>query len=186
MTELNLTNHLLIAMPALADPNFHQTVAYICAHTAEGAMGIVINRPSNMGLGEVLSQMQVESTQTTVNNIVVFNGGPVQRDRGFILHSPSNDWEMTLKVNDEYGLTTSRDILDAIAQGRGPQDCLVALGYAGWGAGQLEQELAENAWLNSPASSEIIFRLPPERRWQAAFSSLGVRLDQLSSQIGHA
>jgi putative transcriptional regulator len=186
MTELNLTNHLLIAMPNLADPNFHQTVAYICAHNHEGAMGIVVNRPSSLGLGEVLSQMELEAQEAAVNNIVVYHGGPVQRDRGFILHSPASDWEMTLKVNDSYGLTTSRDILDAIAHGRGPEQCLIALGYAGWGAGQLEQELADNAWLNGPAQADILFRVPAEQRWQAAFSALGVHLDQLSTQVGHA
>lgn len=186
MARLDLTNHFLIAMPTLMDPNFHQTVTYICAHNEEGAMGIVINRPLRIDLAQVLSQMDMTPATPEIGTQPVFEGGPVQQDRGFILHRPSGDWGSTIEITDEVGVSTSRDILEAIARGVGPEDALVALGYAGWGAGQLERELAENAWLSGPADPEIMFHLPPEARWRAAARLLGVDLSSLSPQAGHA
>lgn len=186
MSELNLTNHFLIAMPTLMDPNFHQTVTYVCAHNEEGAMGIVINRPLDIDLGEVLSQMNLAADDPQIRHIAVYEGGPVQRDRGFIIHRPAANWDSTISVSDQIGVSTSRDILEAMAGGSGPADALVALGYAGWGAGQLEQELADNAWLSGPADLAILFDTPADERWRSAAALLGVDLSSLSHEVGHA
>lgn len=186
MRSSNLTNQFLIAMPSLADPNFSHTVTYICAHNEDGAMGIVINRPLDLDLGEVLRQMEMSSDSEAVGAIPVYHGGPVQTDRGFILHHSDTEWQSSLHVSDDIGIATSRDILQAIAEGRGPEDTLIALGYAGWGAGQLEEEIKENVWLNGPASLDIIFKTPSDQRWSAAARILGVELDNLSSDVGHA
>lgn len=186
MRALNLTNHFLIAMPALADPNFTQTVTYICAHSEEGAMGIVINRPLNFGLGEVLAQMQLEAVDPRINDLPVYQGGPVQRERGFILYRPPGQWDSTLCVGGDVGVATSRDILEAISKGHGPKDTLVALGYAGWSPGQLEHELMENAWLSSPADEDILFTVPAQERWRSAAALLGVDIENLSNDAGHA
>lgn len=186
MESLNLTNHFLIAMPTLQDPNFFQTVTYICAHNEEGAMGIVINRPMNIGLGEVLGQMDLDATDPAINDQIVYQGGPVQRDRGFILHRPPGEWDSTISVGEDMGVATSKDILAAIAEGDGPHDILIALGYAGWGAGQLEREMADNAWLSGPVDYNIIFNVPTELRWHQAAALLGVDIEHLSNQIGHA
>lgn len=186
MSALNLTNHFLIAMPTLMDPNFYQTVTYICAHNDDGAMGIVINRPMDIPLGEVLTQMQIEATEDRYNQLPVYQGGPVQRDRGFIIYRPVGRWDSSILVADDVGLATSRDILEAISRGEGPKESLIALGYAGWGAGQLEQEMAENAWLSGPADQDILFRTPSERRWHSAAALLGVDLVNISHDVGHA
>ncbi len=187
MTDADyLSNHFLIAMPALEDPNFFHTVTYICEHNAEGALGLVVNRPLDMRLEEVFSHMKLKVTNPEANQIRVHLGGPVQQDRGFVLHEPLGEWEATLKVTDRIGITSSADILAAIAEGRGPERRLVALGYAGWGAGQLEREMTENAWLSGPADPDILFDTPDEERWRAAASSLGVDLDLLSGDAGHA
>ena len=184
--QLSLTNQFLIAMPALADPNFHGTVTYICEHNDQGAMGIVINRPISLTLGQVLEQMHITTQEEAIGRQTVYMGGPVQTDRGFVLHDPVGDWDSMLRINDELGITTSKDILEKIATGDGPQRLLVALGYAGWGAGQLEQELADNVWLCGPADNRIIFDTPWQQRWDAAAALMGVDLNQISNQIGHA
>jgi putative transcriptional regulator len=186
MRSSNLTNQFLIAMPSLADPNFSHTVAYVCAHNEDGAMGIVINRPLDMALGEVLRQMELESEIDAVESMPVYHGGPVQTDRGFILHHSDTEWQSSIRISNNIGIATSRDILQAIAAGKGPKDSLVALGYAGWGAGQLEEEIKENAWLSGPADLDIIFNTPSEKRWSAAAALLGVDLDKLSHNVGHA
>ena len=183
---MNLTNHFLIAMPTLEDPNFHRTVTYMCAHSEEGAMGIVINRPTDLKLADVLGQMSIPITNTAVNDMAVLQGGPVSRERGFVLHQPAGNWESTLKISDEIGIATSRDILSDIAEGRGPEHSLIALGYAGWGAGQLEQEVLDNAWLSGPISRNILFDIPFEDRWESAARLLGVDPARLSGQVGHA
>lgn len=186
MSDFDLTGQFLIAMPALSDPAFHQTVTYLCAHSEEGAMGIVINRPMKMGLGEILSQMQLPPVNEDIEQIQVFQGGPVQQDRGIIIHEPPSDWDSTISVTEQLGVATSRDILEAISLGEGPSRSLVALGYASWSAGQLEQELAENCWLNTPADAAIIFDVPAEDRWEAATALLGVDATQLSWESGRA
>lgn len=182
-----LTNHFLIAMPNLADPDFYQTVTYVCMHNEDGAMGIIINRPMDIDLGEVLEHMEIEVEDPVAARMAIFEGGPVQRERGFVLHRPIGQWDAMINLDQSHdiGITVSRDILDAIAQGHGPNEVLIALGYAGWNAGQLEQELANNAWLSTPASSRILFHTPPEQRWQAAASQLGVDLTLISSDAGH-
>ncbi|MFQ5936280.1 MAG: YqgE/AlgH family protein [Acidiferrobacterales bacterium] len=181
-----LANHFLIAMPALADPNFHRTVTLICEHSSEGAMGIVINRTTDLALGDVLQQMGLNAEEAQMRTVPVHLGGPVQTNRGFVLHEPLGNWESTLPITDTLGVSTSRDILAAIADNQGPQHCLVALGYAGWGAGQLEREIAENSWLNGPTDRQIIFDIPIEHRWQKAARLAGVDLSLLSSEAGHA
>ena len=186
MAEDSLSNHFLIAMPSLADPNFAQTVTYLCEHNEDGALGIVINRPSDVTLGELLSHMGIEHLPAEQAALQVYLGGPVQRDRGFVLHSPGGEWESSLRIAEGVCVTTSRDILEAVARGEGPERYLVALGYAGWGPGQLEREMAENAWLSGPADPTIIFQRPHGERWRAAAALLGVDLALLSSQSGHA
>jgi len=182
----NLTNHFLIAMPALNDPNFFHTVTYICEHSDKGTMGIVINRPIEMHLSDIFKHMSINNTSDAASGQQVFNGGPVEEDRGFVLHNFNRKWDSTLKITNRLAITTSRDILEAIALGEGPENTLVALGYAGWGEGQLEQEIADNAWLYGPADEDILFKLPVEKRWEAAARSIGVDLNLLSSTAGHA
>ena len=184
--ETNLTDHFLIAMPNLSDPNFAQSVTYICEHTDEGAMGIVVNRRLELTVADVLEQMDIASEDAEVGARPVYSGGPVSVERGFVLHSSTRPWHSTLRITPDICITTSRDILEAMARGKGPEDSLVALGYAGWAGGQLESELAQNAWLSTPANREILFNLPPEQRWEAAAASLGVDLKLLSSDAGHA
>jgi putative transcriptional regulator len=181
-----LTDQFLIAMPGLADPNFHHTVTYICEHNEEGALGIILNRPMNMELREILLHIDVEPTEPSSGEIPVYMGGPVQPERGFVLHHPLGNWEATMRINAEVGITSSRDVLAAIAEGHGPEKLLIALGYAGWGAGQLEEEMAANAWLSGPADQHILFDLPPEQKWEAAAAKLGVDLKLLSGDVGHA
>ena len=187
MTDLvSLANHFLIAMPSLADANFARSVTLICEHSDEGAMGIVINRVTDLHLGDIFEQLDIEPDKATNSESAVYLGGPVQNNRGFVLHEPLGNWESTLTVTDKFGVSTSRDILEAIAQNRGPEKFLVALGYAGWGAGQLEREISENSWLSGPASRNIIFDLPVEQRWKAAAQLVGVDLTTLSGEAGHA
>lgn len=182
----NLMNHLLIAMPNLADPNFSQTVTYICDHNDQGAMGLVINRPLDVGVTELLQHMQIKTTNTDLVSTPVYQGGPVQVEQGFVIHENTGDWDATISVTDDVAVTLSQDILEAIAIDKGPKKFLITLGYAGWGAGQLEQELAANAWLNGPCNTDILFEKPAEQRWSAAAALLGVELNLLSTDVGHA
>lgn len=186
MNNIMLTNHFLIAMPQLEDPNFFHSVTYICQHNDEGAMGIIINQPLDTNLGEILQHLNIESENENLAQQAIYFGGPVEQDRGFILHSPCKNWSGTLHISAEIALTSSSDILNDITAHDGPKQSLVALGYAGWGAGQLEQELAQNTWLSVQASPEIIFSTPIEKRWHEAASLLGVDLQLLSGNIGHA
>jgi putative transcriptional regulator len=183
---VNLTNHFLIAMPNLADPNFFHTVTYMCEHNEEGAMGLVINRPLDLQFQELLAQLDLETDDPELAQLSIYQGGPVQTDRGFVLHSNEGEWDASIQVTDTMVMTMSQDIIEAIALGEGPRQYLIALGYAGWGDGQIEGELANNAWLNGPAEASIIFNLPIEQRWSAAAAHLGVELSRLSSDVGHA
>ena len=180
-----LSNHFLIAMPGLADPNFFHTVTFICEHDADGAMGIVINRPLDLRLADIVTHMDIQANPDT-EQLPIFQGGPVQTERGFVVHTPLGGWEATLKVSDQIGVTASQDVLAAIAAGHGPERSLIALGYAGWGAGQLAREIAANAWLSGPATPEVLFDTPIEKRWAAAAALLGVDMTLLSSDAGHA
>ena len=181
-----LTNQFLIAMPNMGDPNFDHTVTYVCEHNRDGALGLVINRPTGMHLGDILSQMELEPVDAETSGITVLHGGPVQPERGFVIHEPGGDWGSTLPVSEWAQVTTSRDVLEAMAAGTGPRRAMVALGYAGWGAGQLEGEMAANAWLTVPASREIVFQIPFEDRWRAAAALIGIDIDQISGDVGHA
>jgi putative transcriptional regulator len=183
----SLRDHFLIAMPSMSDPHFVHSVIYICEHTPEGAMGIVVNMPLNIHLGDVLQNMNITSQDNGIIHKPVLSGGPVQQERGFVIHRTSNEkWESSLTLNQQLSITTSKDILMAIANHKGPKDAIFALGYASWETGQLEKEIAENVWLCSPASPQILFELPPESRWRATGALLGVDMDALSSQVGHA
>jgi putative transcriptional regulator len=181
-----LTNQFLIAMPSMDDPNFAQTVTLICEHSERGALGIVINRTLPMTLGDVFEQLGLDASRSRVNDQPVLRGGPVQTERGFVLHSPGGPWESSLPFSSRMHLTTSRDILDALAAGEGPESAAIALGYAGWDAGQLEDEMARNAWLTVNADERLLFATPVEQRWHAAARLLGVDLATLSSDAGHA
>lgn len=185
-TPTPLANQLLIALPALADSNFARSVALICQHDADGAMGIVVNRPSEYTLGEVLGQMGLEGGDETMRAQPVLAGGPVHPERGFVLHDGGMHWDSTLAITDQLFLTTSRDILEAMARGEGPHNAIVALGCAGWGSGQLEHELTENDWLTAPADAELLFELPLDARWQAAAGRIGVDFAHLADYAGHA
>lgn len=186
-TPQYLVNHFLIAMPRLDDANFTQSVTYICEHNSEGAMGITINRPSDVLLQDILEQIQIKANRSEIGHQTIYNGGPVQTDRGFILHSKTNKkWDATLEITDDIQLTSSKDILKAIANDEGPEQSLITLGYAGWGEGQLEKEMANNFWLSCLADSNIIFNTPIDKRWESAASLLGIDLQLLSNDAGHA
>jgi putative transcriptional regulator len=182
----SLQDHFLIAMPAMADPNFNETVTYLCKHDAEGAFGIVINRPSDLSLAEMLGQLAIELKDRGLAEKPVLQGGPVEPQRGFVLHRSSEAFEATLPIGTDLKLTSSPDILTALGRGEGPEPVLVALGYAGWGRGQLEAELANNTWLTVPASSAIIFDIPFEQRWTAALGLPGVDIQRITEYAGHA
>lgn len=182
----NLTGHFLIAMPSLNDSFFNQAVTYICEHDEAGSFGLIINQQSEIHLKQVIKEMKIESGSNYDEEQSIFIGGPVDQGRGFILHRPTGNWSSSLIVNDHVALTTSKDILQAIANNEGPEDCIVALGYAGWAAGQLEQEMADNTWLSCPADEQIIFNTPVEERWKAAAKLIGVDLSLMSNDAGHA
>ena len=181
-----LKHHFLIAMPHMADPHFAQTVTYLVDHNEQGAMGLVINRPNGLNLADVLEQLRPdEEPNALCQSLPIFAGGPVQTDRGFVLHPAGSQFQATLELGP-LSLSTSQDVLFAIADGSGPQQYLITLGYAGWEAGQLEAELADNAWLTCPADNNILFDLPFDQRLNAAAARLGINLSLLTSQAGHA
>lgn len=182
----NLTNQFLIAMPNLMDPNFFHSVTYICEHNENGAMGIVINQPVSLSLSELVSQIGMMQDGSILLEDPVYRGGPVETERGFVIHNPIGDWESTLDINGHIGISTSNDIVAALAEGKGPNQFLVALGYAGWGAGQLETEMGQNAWLSGPAEAGIIFETRAEKRWEEAARLLGVDINQMTGDAGHA
>ncbi|MBQ2261218.1 MAG: YqgE/AlgH family protein [Loktanella sp.] len=187
LTPTSLAGKLLIAMPDMADPRFARSVIYLCAHSEEGGMGLIINKPqSQIRFAELLDQMQVPYAADTPD-IAVHFGGPVENGRGFVLHS--DDYQSglgTLQVADGIGMTATMDVLEDIATGRGPRLALLALGYAGWGPGQLEGEICQNGWLTCDASVDIIFGLSNERKWVGALQVLGIDPVLLSSTAGHA
>ncbi|WP_440874328.1 YqgE/AlgH family protein [Thalassotalea sp. PLHSN55] len=182
----SLENQLLIAMPSLDDSFFNKTVTYICEHNDQGAMGLIINAPVNLTLSELLSQINDELEQVPSLEQLVLTGGPVSQDRGFVLHSPQKGWRSSLALSNDVMITTSKDILMALGTDDAPEKFLVTLGYAGWGPGQLEQEIQENSWLTTPADETILFDTPIEQRWQKATEKLGFDLAHLSPDVGHA
>jgi putative transcriptional regulator len=186
MDNVNLTDNFLIAMPTLEDPYFANALVYICEHNENGALGIIVNRPIDMNLAGLFEKIDIKLEREQLGNLPVYFGGPVQLDRGFVLHRPVGHWQSTLAVSGEVGLTSSRDVLTSVAQQGEPSEILVTLGYSGWDAGQLEEELGQNSWLTVPATATILFDLPPEERLPAAMQQLGVSFTQLSDVAGHA
>ena len=186
MENANFTDHFLIAMPNMLDPNFAGSLTYICDHGEQGALGVVVNRPIELNLESLFIQIGLELADEALRGAAVYYGGPVQVERGFVLHRPVGEWGSTLSVNNRVGLTTSKDILEATARQEGPKEILVTLGYSGWGPGQLEDEIKQNAWLTVQADPEVIFTLPPEERVAAAMHLLGIDLSMLSEEAGHA
>ncbi|MFM1885865.1 MAG: hypothetical protein RL026_1022 [Pseudomonadota bacterium] len=181
----NLTNQLLVAMPSLEDPDFAHGITLICDHSERGALGIVVNKPvEGMTLADVFGQMNL--AKASGGSAPVLRGGPLMRDRGFVVHRPGGQWDSSHRISAQVQVTTSRDVLDAMSRGEGPEGAFVALGYAGWGAGQLEQEILENAWLTLPFDDRLLFSLPVEQRWLAAWQGLGIDVGRLSAQSGHA
>ena len=182
----NLQGHFLIATPGLNDPVFANTVIYLCEHSTEGSMGLVINQPLDISLDQIFDQFELDYGED-VGKQPLLSGGPVHVNRGFVLHRPQvQKWETTEEISPGIHLTASRDIINDLAKGQGPEASLITLGYAGWAAGQLESELGTNAWLTVPASSDILFETPAENRAEAAAAKLGISLDQFSSTAGHA
>jgi len=181
-----LQQQMLIAMPSMADPNFARSVTLMCQHNEEGAIGITINRLSGFTLGEILQQLDIPCEREEISSVPVLEGGPVSPDHGFVLHPPEEGFESSIRINDDIMVTTSRDILTAIAAGNGPRQFLVALGYAGWGNGQLESEMRQNAWLSVRADKAILFDSPLQSRWEKAVGKLGIKSDHLHGVGGHA
>lgn len=176
----------LVAMPAMSDANFARTVVYVCAHTAEGAMGLVVNRAiEQVSFPDILEQLDIEPSPAC-DHIRVHFGGPVEAARGFVLHTGEYHQAATLIVNEEVALTATTDVLRSMAEGTGPRHALMALGYAGWGAGQLDQELKENAWLTVDPDEALLFTEPLERKWDRAIRKLGIDPSMLSEEAGHA
>lgn len=184
--SVDLTGHFLIAMPAMADKNFARTLTLVCEHNEQGALGVIVNRPIDMSLEDLFERIDMSLESPRFQGQPVYFGGPVQTDRGFVLHRPAGEWQSTLAVGDQIGLTTSKDILEALARGTGPEQFFITLGYAGWAPGQLEHEIAQNAWLNVPADLSVMFEIPVEARFGAAMSLLGLDLANLSEDAGHA
>ena len=186
-TSLYLGGKLLLAMPAMADPRFDRSVIYVCSHDTSGAMGLVINNAfTNLSFRDLLEQLDIDTETQNLPELIMHSGGPVEPGRGFVLHSADFVQESTLVTNEHLALTATVDILKAIATGKGPNHHLLALGYAGWGAGQLEQEIQDNAWLTAEADEEIIFNTDLEQKWPRAMAMLGVNVSMLSSDAGHA
>ncbi|MDD3764773.1 MAG: YqgE/AlgH family protein [Nevskiales bacterium] len=180
-----LRNQFLVAMPSLDDENFSHTVSLLCEHNDSGAIGLVINRPTELRLGDMMDQMGLSHDQVD-DDAIVYWGGPVQPERGFVIHTPPGGWESSMELSEDLYVTTSRDILRAIGQGEGPQHYVVVLGYAGWGSGQLETEILHNSWLNTPLDRQILFETPAGNRWQAATRLLGIDVSQIAGDAGHA
>ncbi len=183
---MDLTHKFLIAMPAMVDPNFAGSVVYVCEHTDKGALGLVINLPTELTLESLFDKIDLKLEIAPGKDAPVYFGGPVQTERGFVLHVPAGQYSSSLAVRDDIALTTSKDVLEAVAGGSGPEKLLVTLGYSGWGAGQLEDEVSNNAWLTVDAQPAVIFDTPAEARQAAALKLLGIDPSQLSSQAGHA
>lgn len=182
---LNLRDHFLVAMPSLNDSSFSHSVTYICDHNAQGAMGLVINHPMNLQMKDVFKQLEL-NTSGLEHDMAVLTGGPVNPQQGLIIHRDEGTWQSTLHVTQEICLTASKDIMQALAQGKGPASAQLALGYAGWGPGQLEAEILENSWLTIPADSRILFDTPVDERWQATAKHIGIDLSLISSVSGRA
>ena len=186
MTFTSFKNHFLIAMPGLRDPNFRRAVTYICEHDQHGAMGLIINRPLDITQKNLFEHLEIETSALLMDPQPLYDGGPIQRERGFVLHSNDKSWESTLTLTDGISLTGSKDILEDIASNRGPQNTIIALGYAGWDSGQLETEILANSWLTVPVDQQILFDMHYQQRWQQAAQKLGINVSLMTDQAGHA
>lgn len=182
----SLANHLLIAMPSLDDPNFTKSVIYVCEHHIQGTVGLIINRPMHYPLGLVFDQLHIEPKRVENNHLPLLFGGPLQPERGFVIHRPFGVWRSSLILGEDVTVTTSNDIIRAIAQDTGPKDVLVTLGYVGWREKQLDEEVMENKWLVCPYRSELLYEVPFTERWEYAGLTIGVKMNQLTSSAGHA
>ncbi len=182
----SLKHHFLIAMPALADSFFYQAVVYLCEHDEQGAMGLIVNKPTEVSVQALLTHLQIENPSPCVETMPVYFGGPVQRGQGMVLHDSRQPWKTAMALSDTLFLTTSTDILDKLGTDEGPEHAIVTLGYAGWSAGQLEQEIAENSWLTVKADERILFDTPANERWQKAAQLLGVDIRLMSDITGQA
>ena len=185
LSQGSLRDHFLLAMPGLKGSSFARSLTYICEHNASGAMGLVLSHRMPLTLEDIFTQLEIDDLGK-VGSQSVLSGGPVQVERGFVLHRDKSRWQSTLAVNDDVSLTASQDILSALGEGKGPETFLMTLGYAGWEAGQLEQEIADNAWLTMPANPDIVFNTPSDQRWSAAARQLGIDLNLISATAGHA
>lgn len=182
----SLKHHFLVSLPSLSEGIFAHSLCYLCEHDEQGSMGLIVNHPLDMDVSEILEQLELDN-RAAIPEEAIYAGGPVHTDRGFVLHRrDTQSWEASLLVNNDMAVTTSLDILEAIAEQRGPKEHLIALGYAGWGPGQLEEELTDNAWLSLPADPKILFEIPAEERIDAALATLGINFAQLGSDSGHA
>jgi putative transcriptional regulator len=191
LENLNLTGQILIAMPSMTDPRFSQTISFICTHNEDGAMGIVLNRPSEYNIEDLLNQIELKTTPSPLLKNAVYEGGPMQTDRGFVLHVPQQEYNSTIQINDNIALTTSKDILEAAANNQAPEKMIIALGYAGWSAGQLEEEIGRNSWLSLEETEQkslqkIIFDTPANNRFKLSMDMMGLNLSNLSDIAGHA
>lgn len=184
--RLNLTNHFLIATPDLEDSLFSGSLVYICEHTSDGAMGLIVNKPSPIGMEIVFAGAGCKHIPKKYMSEFVMMGGPVQPERGFVLHTPVGNWQSTLTVNEHNGVTTSRDIIDSLTKDETVQHALLTIGYSSWTGGQLEREIAENSWLTVAADNQILFHTPIAERHQAALNKLGITQTNLMNGIGHA
>ncbi len=182
----SLANQLLIAMPSLRDPNFERSVIYICEHHDQGSVGLIINRPMQFFLSLVFEQLDIEPIRVEQNGLPLMFGGPVQPERGFVIHKQSGGWQSSLLLQEDVTITTSNDIIRAIAKDNGPRDVLVTLGYSSWTGDQLEREVMNNSWLVCPYKTEILYEVPFEQRWLYAGSTIGVNMNHLSASVGHA
>ncbi len=185
-TEFSLLDQLIISMPSMQDPFFNRSVIYICEHTPEGAIGLILNRLMQVDIFNIFEQMKIKYERNKVNEFPIMIGGPLQPERGFILHPPCGKWKSSLQTSKEYVITTSKDILEAIAVGKGPKEALIILGYSGWDGEQLTQEILDNDWINCSATRELLFEIPINKRWKAALKTIGIEHTNIQHQPGHA
>lgn len=182
----SLANHFLVAMPMLNDPNFSKSVVYICEHHVHGTVGLIVNRPMPFSLDLVYHQLDIEPINLLSKDQPLLYGGPIQPERGFVIHRPFGIWQSSLALQDSVTVTTSNDIIRAIANDKGPADAMVTLGYSGWDENQLEEEVMHNTWLVCPYRPEILYEVPYAQRWEYAGSTIGVKMNLLTSESGHA
>ncbi len=182
----SLANQFLVAMPNMLDPHFAGAVVLLCEHSERGALGMIINKPTELTLDDLFERIEIPLHNSKLHRLPLYYGGPVQVERGFVLHCPVGNWNSSLRIDAELGMTTSKDVLQAAALAEGPEQILVTLGYSGWDAGQLEQEISQNAWLNVPLRHDLIFDVAPELRFVTAYQLLGIDPLQISLQAGHA